>query len=576
MSTTTASIVFRKTRRDEWAAFGPADLVKPGPVLITRRGEVVERVVTSVSRPFDKDGVPYCFGYLAPAGTAPSSAPTAPVVVTDEFPPTAEQQVAIDLFLTGESLKVTAVAGAGKTATLKMMAERVPHKHGIFTAFNRAIVRDADKKMPKRTVNCTTAHALALAGTPADMAARFRAKKRPGPWQAARHLGIDSPFVVSVDTGEATPMRIVLAPDRLANYVLAAIKAFCQSADPEVTVEHFPYQPDLDLPDGYGRRQYANNRALAKEFIGVARRAWMDLSHAQGFLFYDHEHYLKQFALSEPDLGVDYVMVDEAQDMSPVMMSIVEHQIALGRQVVMVGDSMQAINGFTGCIDALATESITNEAVLTKSWRFGPEVAAVANRILDMLDGPVRVTGNDAIRSVVGPIEKPACFLSRTNAGAVRRLFEEIEAGGRPHLVGNAGEIISFCRAALVLMDGGSTQHSDLSWASSWDQVVEYVTTPQGADLALMVTLITDFGAAVIIDALERQPAEEDATLVVSTAHKVKGREWVSVQLGPDFPAGKDATGNKIPVSRDDLMLLYVAVTRGRRAVDFTAVGCLA
>lgn len=56
-------------------------------------------------------------------------------------------------------------------------------------------------------------------------------------------------------------------------------------------------------------------------------------------------------------------------------------------------------------------------------------------------------------------------------------------------------------------------------------------------------------------------PTEASADVVISTAHKSKGREWQSVQLAGDFPdeaAGSDA----------ELRLLYVAATRGRLELD--------
>jgi ABC-type transport system involved in cytochrome c biogenesis ATPase subunit len=37
--------------------------------------------------------------------------------------PTEEQQAAVDKFLTGRTLKITAFAGAGKTTILRMLAE---------------------------------------------------------------------------------------------------------------------------------------------------------------------------------------------------------------------------------------------------------------------------------------------------------------------------------------------------------------------------------------------------------------------------------------------------------------------
>jgi len=58
-------------------------------------------------------------------------------------------------------------------------------------------------------------------------------------------------------------------------------------------------------------------------------------------------------------------------------------------------------------------------------------------------------------------------------------------------------------------------------------------------------------------------PKEEDADLVISTAHKSKGRQWKKVKLSCDFPS--------LPDSNDpDKKLLYVAVTRAQEELDIS------
>lgn len=54
-----------------------------------------------------------------------------------QYPPTGEQQVAIDTFMSGDNLKVTAFAEAGKTSTLVQMADQRDGS-GFYLAFNKA------------------------------------------------------------------------------------------------------------------------------------------------------------------------------------------------------------------------------------------------------------------------------------------------------------------------------------------------------------------------------------------------------------------------------------------------------
>jgi hypothetical protein len=58
---------------------------------------------------------------------------------------------------------------------------------------------------------------------------------------------------------------------------------------------------------------------------------------------------------------------------------------------------------------------------------------------------------------------------------------------------------------------------------------------------------------------------EKDADVVVSTAHKAKGREWDVVRLGSDFSSPKDGA----MLGDSELRLLYVAATRASRHLDY-------
>lgn len=59
-------ITYRKTRSGEWVAFGPASIVKPGTVTVTKKdGSTKQETVLSVGKPFDVDGVAHVYGKIA-------------------------------------------------------------------------------------------------------------------------------------------------------------------------------------------------------------------------------------------------------------------------------------------------------------------------------------------------------------------------------------------------------------------------------------------------------------------------------------------------------------------------------
>ena len=100
---------------------------------------------------------------------------------------------------------------------------------------------------------------------------------------------------------------------------------------------------------------------------------------------------------------------------------------------------------------------------------------------------------------------------------------------------------------------------------------------PEGEPLRSVVTLVQEYGERTMLQALARcEPEEGTATVVCSTAHKAKGREWDHVRVDPDFAAGflraTSRTSSSLRKGQQESFeaearLLYVAMTRARRAV---------
>jgi hypothetical protein len=473
------------------------------------------------------------------------------------FDPTDEQIAAIDMFEKGESMVIEAGAGTGKTSTLELIA-RSTDRRGQYMAFNAAIVRDVAGRMP-RTVNAQTAHALAMAHTGKRYRHRLDSGRMKG-YQVAQLLGIGR-IVIKVGDIPKT-----IGESYLGSLVGRTIDRFCQTVDETPGIKHVPYIDGIDIPNDDGTRNYENNVAIRKHIEHAIAKYWADILKTDGRLKFKHGHYLKMFQLERPVLPVDYVMFDEAQDANPVMAAIVEYQTHAQR--IYVGDGAQAINEWMGAVDALTAFDTPYRSTLTQSFRFGPDIADVANRYLTKLGAPIRLSGLWTIDSTTGKLDDeldPDALLCRTNASAVSAMLERIEHGVRPHLVGGGGEVTSFAQAAQQLQRGEHTWHPDLACFDSWGEVRMYVENdPQGDELALLVKLIDDHGADVIVDALLNMPDERDATMVISTAHKAKGREWPVVKLDGDFAMFDEDTGER--------RLRYVACTRAQRHLDATVL----
>lgn len=493
--------------------------------------------------------------------------PAAAAIEAPTFPPTAEQVQALNLFATGGHLAVEAGAGTGKTSTLLLLARQAAelNRNGLYLAFNKSIVSEAARKFPAN-VTAQTAHSLAYRAHGHLFKDRLAAP-RLRPTELARRLGTE-PIALEAHDGPK-----VLGAAFLASLVLRGIEEFCKTAEAAPSERHIPYIEGIDAPSAVtGGRTWSLNNRVRRSLAPLLRKAWADLGRIDGQLPYGHHVYLKQYQLSHPHLDTDFILFDEAQDANPVILAIVAEQAAHA-QLVYVGDTNQAIYEFTGAVNALGTIRDAGAAVsfLSQSFRFGPPVADVANGLLERLDAELRITGV-AAAGVVGPIATPDCILTRTNAVAVRKVLEAQEAGRRACLVGGGPQEVAFAKAAQLLQVEGHTSHPDLACFDSWGEVQDYVRTDaSGGDLALLVRLIDDFGAQAIITALSNLTPEADADVVISTAHKAKGREWDSVALADDFAKVEKKDGTTAELNPAELRLLYVAVTRARRDLDLTS-----
>ncbi|MFJ2292147.1 UvrD-helicase domain-containing protein [Streptomyces sp. NPDC087894] len=477
--------------------------------------------------------------------------------------PTPEQVDAIDTYGDGIDLVLQAGAGCGKSSTLKMIAKSDPRRRMTYVAYNKAIAADASRSFPA-TVLCKTGHALAFDPVylPRLNRPRQTAHAAAQALDVKRILGIiGATPSIPTDAGPRKPMtgKIIMRA------ALDTITRWCHSADPEIRGWHVPQYDGLT-----GEQPRTELLALV---LPVALAAWADLSDEDGVLKLSHDHYLKMWALSGPKLQTDVVLLDEAQDTNDVLSAVLLDQEHAQR--IAVGDSAQQIYSWRGANDALqkfVRELGAPELTLSQSFRFGPAIAAVANRWLRVIDAPLRLTGYAEAESSVGPVDSPDAILCRSNSGAMGIVMEGLAAGRDVALVGGGGDVKALAWAAEALQAGQPTDHPELMGFPSWDAVCEYAEEEDGS-LKTLVKLINDNGTGPILAAADALVSEDRAELVVSTAHKAKGREWNRVRIHSDFRAPKpDPKTGHVILPREEGRLAYVAVTRARQQLDAEAL----
>lgn len=469
--------------------------------------------------------------------------------------PTEEQQEAVSHFLRGGSLKINAYAGTGKTSTLELLAHSTT-KQGQYIAFNTSIVRDAEKRFPK-SVHCSTVHSLAYRASPSGFKSNpDKMTKRLNANQLAEILGFKR---WSIDSKHA------LQPRSQAYLVLETLRRFMQSSDVNLKEQHVPRHGALiSAPE-------QTMKEVAAFTMKAANCVWDRMKVKEDPMPLGHDGYLKLWALTDPVIAGDFILLDEAQDTNSVVLEVLRKQPA---QMIYVGDKYQQIYEWRGAVNAMEKVDTNNETYLTTSFRFGAAIADAASRVLRLLGEQRPLKGNPSITSRIGHVAKPRANLARTNASTISSVIETLDLGIRPHLVGGTKELMDLLRGVQDLKEGRQSTVSEFFGFEDWAELVGFAKSDEGSHLLSFVNLVEARGERQLMWALGRTVDEENSNLTISTAHKAKGREWTSVSLADDFVSSKA----RKPLAREahvasghdpaELRLLYVALTRAKHEVS--------
>jgi len=470
-----------------------------------------------------------------------------------EHAPTDEQQAAIDAFTSGENTTIIAGAGSGKTTTLRYIADAGRGKRGLYLAFNRSVRDDAVRRFAGTGVEPLTVNQLAYRAYGQQFRARMN-MKRLYPHEKKRALGMETKFPMGTS---------FVSWQKVLRLTQQTLETYCRSFRPELEIDMVELPPTIIGPK-------RDRDALKVAILHYAKKWWADWMNPNGLIEASHSTYMKRWALDEPQLPYDYLLVDEAQDLEPLTRGMLLMQ---DTQVIVVGDPNQAIYGWRGATSAL-DDFEGQRTYLTQSWRFGDAIAEEANFWLALLDSEMRLRGRPGKKSSVWKSQRqPEAILTRTNGGAMQEI---IDSQGRGLAVGVAGErkkqeLIDLAQAALDLQREGKTKHRELDDFTSWADVIAYVEDDAAdTEIAALVRVVDKYGAPAVVRAMEQTVPVSEADQTVSTVHVAKGLEWFHVRIADDFkePETDSKTGEQKPMEAEEARLAYVAVTRAQRHLD--------
>jgi AAA domain len=383
--------------------------------------------------------------------------------------PTSEQEGVLAAVRAGGHLKVKAYAGAGKTSTLRMIADELANRRGSYLAFNRDIAAEAKRKFP-RNVNCRTVHSLAFSSVDRGLTAKLEYHREP-PHELASRFGLASLRVPTV-IGKS----LELSAFQLGRMVMDGCARFCRSARPAPEAWHVPVDEKV-----------VEERAeeLRQMLLPHVIRHWEESIDVKSHVAITPDVYLKVWEQSRPQINADFILFDEAQDSDGLMLSVLRRQQQA--QIIYVGDPYQQIYEWRGAVNAMEYIKAP-ECALTESFRFGPTFAALASRVLQLLGETTPVRGQPSIPSTL--VEDAAArpqidaMLCRKNVTVIGELANGLTAGHKVAVRANIEEILAFADAADRLQRGQRAyKPTSLALFERWSDVQEYARSHAGRDL---------------------------------------------------------------------------------------------
>lgn len=468
------------------------------------------------------------------------------------FSPTEEQVNCGQLFMVNDRLKVRALAGSGKSSTLRYIAEQNPDMSFLYLAFNKSMAEEAQATFPDN-VEVRTVHSLAYRSVGVKYSHKL---VRPsGRYVNVAGTGNEIALYYGIGDIKAGPNKAI----RKAYLGLIAkdtVNRFERSNYETLTDKCIPkhYLEDID------KRFNVDIAKVKKEILDVAKHLWKDRSNENSRVLATHDTYLKLYSLSKPDLtDYDCVFVDEAQDSNPVTLSLFDNV----KKIVYVGDERQAIYGWRSAVNAMKLIQ-TAEGRLSKSFRFGQAIADVAAAIIKE-----EVYGNENIESVVGEVDptKQYTILYRKNLTLVNEAVDMILNGEKVYLNIDVQDFIAMLASAQALKDKDlkKVKHDLIMPFSTWSEL----TTEAKGDPSLgkLVKIIQEQKAQEVLNTLaasHRNPKTAD--VVMTTVHKSKGLEWDQVILAEDFDGLFDEEG-RLTEDEQEINLMYVGATRAKKVL---------
>lgn len=467
---------------------------------------------------------------------------------------TIEQQNILD-YIEGNTglVKIEAVAGSGKTFTLRKIAALF-ERNCLYLAYNKSIATEAQSKFPNY-VSCKTTHSLAyypvvVAGIDVE-----------GDTGVKRKVGIFNYRNITEKIPYDEKLEVV---NILNAFFLSKYTSLLQYCD-EV------YSMDSNDEIYQLAQHYFNEMASGRiEIPHSFYLKWYHICLASGVIHYDE---------------YECVMLDEAGDINAVTLEI--FKLLPAKHKVMVGDRFQNIYGFNHTINGFKALTEGKTFTLSQSFRCAPHIAERIEAFCKReLKPDFKFTGTPSLDEEIHSIG----ILCRTNSSIIGYIIKMMNEGRKFSTIRDYKEIFGTVLALINLSKGKEILTRELKYLN--DDLKYYERTPElrehyktvigyidgkysqyDADIKAAINIIRTHTISKIWDAYfyTQKHGKENDKFVLTTIHSSKGLEFDKVILSSDIKLEDILATPKekrTPQDIEELNLYYVACSRAKKQLD--------
>ena len=292
-----------------------------------------------------------------------------------------------------------------------------------------------------------------------------------------------------------------------------------------------------------------------------------------------HDAYLKWYQLKKVKLDLDVILLDEVQDCTDCILSIILSQNCTR---VFVGDRYQKIYSFKNVDEPFnyiiqKSNGNTQHFTLSVSFRMGFDLMYFTNLFLKIkyneLNGFSDCTSKNTnivnthvcknMSTIYKILPKGTVILCRYNVSRLSCMFDLCSLG---YTFDCYGKSINFEKEIEIIHDflllqsfsTAEIKHPKLKEFNDFDEMVLHFNAIQDNKWNDRINLFLLHSGDTLIDMWTRSKANlaiQNSDFVVTTAHQSKGAEFDNVFLYNDFQIH----------NQDSMNLMYVAMTRAKK-----------